>query len=166
MKSRKSIAMVLSALAACAGAANALAQEQGSAATPAENPAQASPRDSAKAQAADKAATQPAAPSRQKLHPRRHVWQVVGPEPTVNLGPVYSPTLTPRPPTPPPVAVPGTAGAPSPSPLPPGPAPLGSCIGNLCTDAAGGQYNIGTGNAGTNSQGRPCNRVGTTMQCF
>jgi hypothetical protein len=110
-----------------------------------------------------KAGPQPAGPvqPQRKPPPRRHVWQVVGPEPTVNLGPVYSPTLTPRPPaTSMPAPIPGTA------PVQPGPAPLNSCVGNLCTDASGGQYNVGVGNAGTDSRGRLCNRVGTTMQCF
>jgi hypothetical protein len=107
-----------------------------------------------------KQAAEPARPQR-KPPPRRHVWQVVGPEPLVNLGPVYSPTLTPRPPTTPmPAPIPGT------SQVQPGPAPLNSCAGSLCTDASGSQYNIGVGNAGTDSQGRLCNRVGNTVQCF
>jgi hypothetical protein len=111
----------------------------------------------------DKTGVQPEKPvqPQRKPSPRRHVWQVVGPEPLVNLGPVYSPTLTPRQPaTPMPAPIPGT------SPVQPGPAPLNSCAGSLCADTAGSQYNIGTGNAGTDSQGRLCNRVGTTVQCF
>jgi hypothetical protein len=173
MKSRNSVATVLIALAACAGSAPLFAQEQGAPARSSEKSAQVAPRAEAareaiavQQQAADKPAAPPATPARPtRLHPRRHVWQTVGPEPTVNLAPIYSPTLTPRPPTaPPPPSVPGTASATS--PVWPGPVPLNSCVGNLCTDAAGGQYNMGTGNAGVNSQGRPCNRVGTTMQCF
>jgi hypothetical protein len=117
------------------------------------------PADTAQAQPKDKADSHAAKPARQprKPPPRRHVWQVVGPEPTVNLGSAYSPTLTPRQPGAPAI---GTA------PVSPGPAQLNSCVGNLCTDSSGRQYNVGTGNAGVDSQGRLCNRVGTTMQCF
>jgi hypothetical protein len=51
-------------------------------------------------------------------------------------------------------------------PAPPPPAQLNTCVGNFCTDASGSSYNSGTGNATVNSQGRLCNRVGNTMQCF
>lgn len=55
-----------------------------------------------------------------------------------------------------------------PTPAPPGlpgPAVINSCTGNTCTDAAGNTYNT-NGAAGVNSQGRLCNKVGNTMQCF
>jgi hypothetical protein len=149
MKSSTSLATVLIALAAFGASSFAFAQEaEGSMARP-EKPA-------------DTTQAQPKAKPAQQQHkppPRRHVWQVVGPEPTVNLGPVYSPTLTPRPPG-------AMAPAVGMAPVSPGPAQLNSCVGNLCTDASGRQYNVGVGNAGVDSQGRLCNRVGTTLQCF
>jgi hypothetical protein len=48
----------------------------------------------------------------------------------------------------------------------PPPATINQCIGGQCTDAAGRNYQIGTGNAGTDSSGRLCNRSGNTVQCF
>jgi hypothetical protein len=109
-----------------------------------------------------------AMPVQRKLPTRRRsVQQVVGPEPTVNLGsPTYSPTLTPRP-SAPIGSAPLTATPPGvPAPVMPAPALINSCAGNQCTDSSGGQYNLGTGNAGTNSAGRLCNRVGNNVQCF
>jgi hypothetical protein len=144
--------------------AHVAAQEAGAPAAPAAGAKQDGPPEYRAVQPKGEPDPQQAArPVRQqrKAPPRHHVWQVVGPEPTVNLGPVYSPTLTPRPPAGAmPAPVPGVA------PVLPGPAPLNSCTGNLCTDASGSQYNIGTGNAGTDGRGRLCNRVGTTVQCF
>jgi hypothetical protein len=159
MKSSTSLATVL--IATTALGAGSFAQEpEGNMARP-EKPA-----DAAQAQPKAKPDSHAAKPAQQqrKPPPRRHVWQVVGPEPTVNLGPVYSPTLTPRPPGAPATA--GAAPAIGTAPVSPGPAQLNSCVGNLCTDASGRQYNVGAGNAGVDSQGRLCNRVGTTMQCF
>jgi hypothetical protein len=179
MTSSRIPASVLIAFAALGATSFGFAQEAQRNIARSENPAEPIVHDKVEP-AADKARAQPkgkldpesAKPAQQqrKLPPRRHVWQLVGPEPTVNLGPVYSPTLTPRPPGaltpavgPAPV---GQAPAIGTAPVAPGPAPLNSCIGNLCTDASGRQYNVGTGNAGVDSQGRLCNRVGTTMQCF
>lgn len=69
-----------------------------------------------------------------------------------------------------PVLTPGARPSPLPSPTPqaglPPPAQLNSCAGGHCTDAAGNSYNLGTGAAGTDSQGRLCNRSGNTVQCF
>jgi hypothetical protein len=179
MKSSTSLATVLIALAAVGASSHVLAQEAERNVAPPEKLAEPSSRDKVEP-AADRARAQPkgkldlqsAKPTQlqRKPPPRRHVWQVVGPEPTVNLGPVYSPTLTPRPRgvfSPAIGAAPvGQAPAIGTAPVAPGPTSLNSCIGNQCTDASGRQYNVGTGSAGVGSQGRLCNRVGTTMQCF
>ncbi len=61
-----------------------------------------------------------------------------------------------------PVPSPATA----PQPVVPGSAPLNSCVGGACRDAAGGTYNLGPTGAGVSSSGRPCSRVGTTVQCL
>jgi hypothetical protein len=56
-----------------------------------------------------------------------------------------------------------------PTPAPPGlpePAPLNSCTGGQCKDTSGNTYNTGVGNAAISSDGRLCNRSGTTVQCF
>jgi hypothetical protein len=120
---------------------------------------------------ADKSPAKPAQPQRKPPPRRRSVQQIVGLQPTINLGaPVYSPTLTPRSPigstpiTSAPIATPAPGAVPA--PIAPAPAIINSCAGSLCTDASGSRYNIGTGNAGTNSQGRLCNQVGNTVQCF
>lgn len=59
-----------------------------------------------------------------------------------------------------------------PAPLPgtlPGGAPstatIVRCVGGMCTDTAGRQYQI-SGNVGTDSKGRQCTRTATTVQCF
>jgi hypothetical protein len=103
----------------------------------------------------------------------------LGPAPTLTYGPAlssaptaaYGPTLSAAPaatygPTLPAPAPTPAIPAPGAFPVAPAPAPLNSCIGNHCTDAAGNSYNMGVGNAGVNSQGRLCNRVGETMHCF
>jgi hypothetical protein len=133
---------------------------------PADKPAQSQPKG-----AADKPTDKLAQPQRKMPPRRRSVQQIVGPVPTVNLGsPVYSPTLTPRSPigSTPITSAPIATSAPGavPAPVVPAPAIINSCAGSLCTDASGSRYNIGTGNAGTNSQGRLCNQVGNTVQCF
>jgi hypothetical protein len=138
---------------------------------PADKPAQSQPKG-----AADKATDKPAQPQRKMPPRRRSVQQIVGPVPTVNLGsPTYSPTLTPRAPgaiapigSAPITSAPIATSAPGavPAPVVPAPAIINNCAGSLCTDASGSRYNIGTGNAGTNSQGRLCNQVGNTVQCF
>jgi hypothetical protein len=126
---------------------------------------------------------------------RRSVQQTIGPlpapAPTASYGPTpgpaptltYGPALSsapaaaygPTPPAAPAAAYGPTLAAPAPTPaipapgafpVAPAPAPLNSCIGNHCSDAAGNSYNMGVGNAGVNSQGRLCNRVGNTMHCF
>jgi hypothetical protein len=82
--------------------------------------------------------------------------------PPLPVAPSYGPVLAPP-------AAPASVPAP-PAGLqpvyPPPPAQLNSCTGNLCTDSAGNTYHAGAGNAAINSQGRLCNRVGDTMQCF
>jgi hypothetical protein len=138
---------------------------------PADKPAQSQPKG-----AADKATDKPAQPQRKMPPRRRSVQQIVGPVPMVNLGsPTYSPTLTPRAPgaiapigSAPITSAPIATSAPGavPAPVVPAPAIINNCAGSLCTDASGSRYNIGTGNAGTNSQGRLCNQVGNTVQCF
>ncbi|MFL6672386.1 MAG: hypothetical protein ACJ8LG_03725 [Massilia sp.] len=102
-------------------------------------------------------------PQKTKPPRRRPVQQAVGPEPLApSSAPpalTYGPTLAPRPHEPPSNAnsLPSAA---------PAPAPVNTCHGSLCTDASGGSYNMGVGNAGTNGQGQLCNRVGNTVQCF
>jgi hypothetical protein len=98
---------------------------------------------------------------------RRSVQQIIGSVPSPSATQTYGPTLSPpassfRSPA-------AVAPAPPTGPAQVAPAPpaqLNRCTGNFCTDAAGNSYNSGTGNAAVNSQGRLCNRVGTTMQCF
>lgn len=63
-------------------------------------------------------------------------------------------------------AVPVPAPATPPQPVVPSSAPLNSCVGGACRDAAGGTYNLGPTGAGVSSSGRPCTRVGTTVQCL
>ena len=63
-------------------------------------------------------------------------------------------------------AVPTPAPTAAPVPVAPAPAPINTCSGALCTDAAGATYDTGVGNAAISSDGRLCNRVGTTVQCF
>jgi hypothetical protein len=56
-----------------------------------------------------------------------------------------------------------------PTPAPPGlpgPAPINNCTGGQCRDTSGNTYNTGVGNAAISSDGKLCNRSGTTMQCF
>jgi hypothetical protein len=148
------------------------------------------------AQPTPKGAAQGAKPAQQNRKPtrRRSVQQTIGPPPppaptasygptlgpapTLTYGPTptYGPTLSDAPaaaygPTLPaaPAATYGpTLRAPAPTAAIPAPAPaqINSCIGNHCTDAAGNSYNMGGGNAGVNSQGRLCNRVGNTVHCF
>lgn len=96
------------------------------------------------------------------------------PAPGTTFGPTtpvpsasYGSTLSPGPST-----MYGSTLSPAPSAIygnplsPPPPALLNSCAGNFCTDASGNSYNAGVGNAAVNSQGRLCNRMGNTMQCF
>lgn len=96
--------------------------------------------------------------------PRRSVQQIVGPEPRATAEPPPELTYGQVPTSPAPVA-PG-APATGPAPVMPAPVPLNSCTGNFCTDVYGGSYNAGVGSAAINSQGKLCNRVGNTMQCF
>jgi hypothetical protein len=88
---------------------------------------------------------------------RRSVQQIIATVPTA--APSYGPTLYPRPPAPS-----GATGLPP--VYPPPPAQINNCSGAVCTDAAGNTYGAGIGNAAVNGQGRLCNRVGTTIQCF
>ncbi|TFW27345.1 hypothetical protein [Massilia horti] len=149
MNPAKPLAAVLLVLA---GLAAALAQdEQGTA-----KPTPVAPADSATT------VEQAAKPPQQRKSPprRRSVQQIVGPEPRVSAEPPPALTYGPAPS--------GFPGAPptSPAPVTPAPVPLNSCNGNFCTDANGGTYNAGVGGAAVNSQGKLCNRVGNTMQCF
>lgn len=107
-------------------------------------------------------------PPAKRLPPRRRsvqqsIGSVVQPTPTQSYGPVLAaPAYTYPAQTNP--ALPPVAGTP---PLtPPPPSQLNSCSGSFCTDAAGATYNNGVGGAAVNSQGRLCNKVGNTMQCF
>lgn len=75
-----------------------------------------------------------------------------GAQPAPSYGPVLG---TP----PPPLAGSGAAGVPP-------PATINQCVGSQCTDTSGRNYQIGVGNAGTDSNGRLCNRSGNTVQCF
>jgi hypothetical protein len=166
MEYERRLVSLLCALGLLAGALAKAQETPAATAAPPEKPAtQEQPAAAAAPSAPREQAVKSASRQKQeqrKPPPRRAVQQAVGPEPTVNLGspPTYGPTLTPRPP-----ATPGPVG-PSPAPATPAPATINSCAGSRCTDASGSQYNIGTGNAGVNSQGKLCNRVGTTVQCF
>ena len=103
-----------------------------------------------------------------KPPPRRRVPAVIGTMPGPSTPLSYGPVLG----TPP--GHMSTMPAPAPGGLPPGPsagavpppATINQCVGSQCTDAAGRNYQIGTGNAGTDSSGRLCNRSGNTVQCF
>jgi hypothetical protein len=103
-----------------------------------------------------------------KPPPRRRVPAVIGTMPGPSTPLSYGPVLGTPPghisamPTP---APPGLPPGPSAGGVPP-PATINQCIGGQCTDAAGRNYQIGTGNAGTDSSGRLCNRSGNTVQCF
>ncbi|HZV66883.1 MAG TPA: hypothetical protein VFG03_18445 [Telluria sp.] len=93
---------------------------------------------------------------------RRSVQQVIGSMPAsppiVTDG--YRPTLTlPSPVTPSP-----TVGTPVIAPPPP--VQLNGCNAGGCNDVSGNHYTPGVGNATVSPQGRLCNRVGNSMQCF
>lgn len=104
-------------------------------------------------------AAQASAP-KHKLPPRRRsVQQIIA---TVPL-PGYGPVLQPRAALPAFVPPPASAVAPAYSSPP---AQINSCSGALCTDTAGNSHSVGVGSAAVNREGRLCNRVGTTMQCF
>ena len=96
-------------------------------------------------------------PPKKKPLKRRSVQQVIEP-----VAPVYRPTLTPPSATPP-VTLPSTGATTSVSPPPP--VQINSCDGGGCTDVNGVRHNGGVGNATVTPQGRPCTRVGTTVQC-
>lgn len=68
----------------------------------------------------------------------------------------YGPVLNLGKTTPLPGAVPSRA---------PSTATIVGCVGGMCTDTAGKQYQM-SGNAGTDSNGRLCTRSATTVQCF
>jgi len=55
---------------------------------------------------------------------------------------------------------------PNPAPVGPSSSQVSPCVGATCTDASGATINPGVGNSSVNSQGRLCNRSGTTVQCF
>jgi hypothetical protein len=184
--------MLLALLMLPAGIASAQEPQTGTAAggvgTPGKTPQAQQERAADAAQHKPKGAAQGARPAQQnrKATRRRSVQQTIGPQtapapaasygptpgpaPTLTYGPAlssaptaaYGPTL----PAAPAAAYGPTLAAPAPTPVIPAPAPLNSCIGNHCSDAAGNSYNMGVGNAGVDSQGRLCNRVGNTMHCF
>lgn len=107
-------------------------------------------------------------PPAKRLPPRRRsvqqaIGSVVQPTPTQTYGPVLAPPAYTYPSQTNP-AMPSVVGV---QPItPPSPSQLNSCSGSFCTDAAGATYNNGVGSAAVNSQGRLCNKVGNTMQCF
>lgn len=117
----------------------------------------------AQVRAAPKTAEEELAQDRQQLlkdkkakrPPRREVAARIGRMPATAgpqaYGPVNHGRLAPLPGTVP-------SGAPS-------TATIIRCVGGVCTDTAGRQYQI-SGNAGTDSKGRLCTRTGTTVQCF
>lgn len=105
----------------------------------------------------DVAADKPAPPPKKKPIKRRSVQQVIEP-----VAPVYRPTLTPPSATPP-VVLPSTRAMTSVNPPPP--VQINSCDAGGCTDVNGVRHNGGIGNATVTPQGRPCTRVGTTIQC-
>ena len=90
---------------------------------------------------------------------RRQAWQPEGPMAPRPLGPGNTAAIgTGMVPVPPPAQVP--------QPVVPSTRALNSCIGNACTDAAGGSYNIGPNGVGVSGSGRLCSTSGTTVQCF
>jgi hypothetical protein len=93
---------------------------------------------------------------------RRSVQQVIGSMPAsppiVTDG--YRPTLTLPSPATPSLTV-GT-----PVIAPPPPVQLNGCNAGGCNDVSGNHYSPGVGNATVSPQGRLCNRVGNSMQCF
>jgi hypothetical protein len=88
-----------------------------------------------------------------------------GPSAPLSYGPVLGspPGHITSMPTPAPAGLP--PGAPATGGVPP-PATITQCIGSQCTDTSGRSYQMGVGNAGTDSSGRLCNRSGNTVQCF
>jgi hypothetical protein len=90
---------------------------------------------------------------------RREAWQPAGPMAPRPLNGNAAPAIGYG-------AVPVPAPASAPQPVVPSSAPLNSCVGGACRDTAGGSYNLGPGGSGVNSSGRPCTRVGTTVQCL
>lgn len=150
---------LLLALAAAAGA-----QQMTPRAEAGQEPADKRPQAQEERAAAPQARPKAAPPRKQQ---RRAVRQNVQRVPPVSTdSPGYGPVLE-APPTGPVVrgsVPPSSMPTPAPAGLP-GPATINSCVGSTCTDAAGASYNT-NGNAGVNSQGRLCNKVGNTMQCF
>jgi hypothetical protein len=161
MRNASSFAPLLVLLAALASG-SAFAQQTRSRKPPAKEQAQDTPQ----AQEEQAAAPQPkgklcdkaAVKQPQRRRSVQQVIQGVTPIPQAS-GPSYGPVLNPGP-------RPSPMPAPGPTAASPPPAQINSCNGNHCMDAAGGTYNMGVGNSGTDSQGRLCNRVGNTVQCF
>jgi hypothetical protein len=160
--------LLLAAVACASAAAQDMRGQSGTAAGSSRSPGQA-PQHAAVPDetGASSAATPPARPAT-KPPPRRPLRQIIDGAslPTVLDG--YRPTLNPRAPA---TVAPSpgrsaTAPATVPSAALPPPAQINSCQGGQCSDAAGARYQGGVGNASVNSQGRLCNRSGTTVQCF
>ncbi|GAB3464211.1 hypothetical protein GCM10027321_27800 [Massilia terrae] len=107
-------------------------------------------------QARDREAKDQQAPKQKGRQPprRRAVPAIIGTMPAPSAPQAYGPVLNPSP-----------MPAPAPGGSPP-PGQIKQCIGSQCTDASGKSYQIGVGNAGTDSNGRLCNRSGATVQCF
>jgi len=60
-----------------------------------------------------------------------------------------------------------TPSAPRATPAPgPSSSQVNACVGATCTDASGATVTPGVGNSTVNSNGRLCNRTGSTVQCF
>jgi hypothetical protein len=116
-------------------------------------------RDETDSLARETAAQSQQAPKAHQAQRRHPAWQSTGPLAPRSLRSADAPAIGSG-------AVPIPAPAQAPQPVVPSSRALNSCIGNACTDAAGGTYNIGPNGVGTSSSGRLCSTTGTTVQCF
>jgi hypothetical protein len=105
---------------------------------------------------ADDALRSQASRSGQAPPPRRRVPANIATMPPPAAPQAYGPVLHDREPR---TTMPTAAGLPD-------PAPINNCMGGQCRDTSGNTYNTGVGNAAISSDGRLCNRVGNTIQCF
>jgi hypothetical protein len=116
-------------------------------------------REPAKAEPQQQKQTDKQKQQKQQARRRRQAWQLSGPMAPRPLSSGNTAAIgTGMVPVPPP--------AQAPQPAVPSTRTLNSCIGNACTDAAGGTYNIGPNGVGVSSSGRLCSTSGTTVQCF
>jgi hypothetical protein len=116
-------------------------------------------RDETDSLARETAAQSQQAPKAHQAQRRHPAWQSTGPLAPRSLRSADAPAIGTG-------AVPIPPAAQAPQPVVPSLRALNSCIGNACTDAAGGTYNIGPNGVGTSSSGRLCSTTGTTVQCF